>query len=94
MNRVDELIDELFLKHPRENNEDYVSHGWGALQMAFHSGIGAMALSVHAIVPGLFPDFGSRSLENAMKIKKEKMEKKEKKEKLDKEDSNNEHKVD
>ena len=46
------------------------------------------------IIPGLFPDFGSRSLENAMKIKMEKMEKKEKKEKLDKEDSNNEHKVD
>lgn len=78
MDRVKQISDELFLKHPREVNEGYVEHGIGALQMAFWSGVGAMVLTIHAIVPGLFPDYGSASLEKALQIKKDKLAKGEK----------------
>jgi len=78
MDRVKQISDELFLKHPREVNESYVEHGIGALQMACWSGVGAMALTIHAIVPGLLPEYGSESLERALQIKKDKLAKGEK----------------
>ena len=73
---MDRLVDDLFFKHPREVNESYLQHGMGALQMAFWSGVGSLALTIHAIIPGLFQDFGSESLEKALKIKADKIAKK------------------
>ena len=57
------VLDELFFRHPREQNETYIEHFKVAFNMGFLSCVGAVYFFVHAFVPGinLFETMGTSS---------------------------------
>lgn len=56
-------LDALFFAHPRQQNETYVEHFKAASKVALMSGVGAVFMMVHALVPGvnLFEAIGTYS---------------------------------
>ena len=60
---TDSPLDRLFFRHPREQGETYLEHFKVASRLAVMSGVGAICMIVHAIVPGvnLFETIGTCS---------------------------------
>jgi hypothetical protein len=53
------MIDQLFLKHPREVNESYPHHMGVAMRFGFLMVRSGLACMIHGIVPALFERTGS-----------------------------------
>jgi len=58
----------LFVGHPRENNESYISHLYIALKISLISLLASLFLIVHSIFPFLFKNAGSFLIHCALDI--------------------------
>jgi len=56
------MLERWFLAHPREVEETYFAHQSAALSFAAQLFAAAGACFVHALVPGLFQNTGSRTI--------------------------------
>ncbi len=66
------LIDRLFLAHPRSLSESYGEHATTAFGFGARMTAGGIACMVHAVVPALFADTASRTvggLESTMRAR-------------------------
>ena len=51
---AESLIDELFLAHPRANQEDYFEHLFYTLKLSGQLVATIFCLIIHGLIPGLF----------------------------------------
>lgn len=58
------MIDKLFREHPRSVGESYGQHRAVAWHFGISMLLAGLALLVHALIPALFPDTGSRTIEH------------------------------
>ena len=61
------MINNLFFKHPNENNMTYCKHIKQAWYMAFKMLLGFIVLFIHGIVPGVFTTTGSNIIKELHK---------------------------
>ena len=59
------VIDALFFRHPRQQNETYIEHFKTASKIGFMTFVASFFMGVHALVPGinLFETIGTTSPE-------------------------------
>jgi len=62
MSQMGLIVDELFLSHPRAVGETYLEHQRQALSFGLRMLAAGCACIVHALLPALFLDTGSRAV--------------------------------
>ena len=56
------IVDHLFLRHPREQEETYLEHARFAASIGSRMALGGLACMIHALVPCLCTTSGSRAV--------------------------------
>ena len=56
------IVEQVFLRHPREQDETYVEHARFAASIGSRMALGGIACLIHAVVPCLCTTSGSRTV--------------------------------